>query len=251
MTAICGLEAEARLLRPLGIEAKVTGGDAARGRAAAEWAVAEGGRARVSFGIAGGLAPGLAGGTLLLPRAVRSASGDVFPVDEALHAEFAKALRQAGLYFIEDEMLGLDQIAITRATKAALYAQSGAVAVDTESLFVARAAYLARVPFLVLRAVSDPAEISLPQATSVGLDEDGNPAILPVLLSLLKNPLQLPGLIRAARDATRALKALEAARDAVATVFSVTHLPATIRAALDADLAPAALEAAPDAAGAV
>ena len=109
---------------------------------------------------------------------------------------------------------------MTRADKAALFAQSGAAAVDTESLFVAHAAHRARVPFLVLRAISDPAEISLPPAASVGLDEDGNPAILSVLLSLLKNPFQLPGLIRAARDADKALDALEAARDAAATVFS-------------------------------
>ena len=220
IAAICGFEAEARLLRPLGIDVTVTAGDAARAKQAAERAAAVGGRARVSFGICGGLAPGLATGTLLLPRAVRSASGDVFPADDVLRAALAEALRQADLYFIEDELLGLDRIAMTRADKAALFAQSGAAAVDTESLFVAHAAHRARVPFLVLRAISDPAEISLPPAATVGLDEDGNPAIFPVLLSLLKNPLQLPGLIRAARDADRALDALEAARDAAATVFS-------------------------------
>jgi hypothetical protein len=48
----------------------------------------------------------------------------------------------------------------------------------------------------------------LPPATSVGLDRNGNPAILPVLVSLLKNPAQLPSLIRAGLDANRALKAL-------------------------------------------
>jgi len=220
IAAICGLEAEARLLRPLGIDVTVTAGDAARGQEAAARAEAESVRARVSFGIAGGLAPGLATGTLLLPHAVRTAGGEVFKADEVLRDALAGALREAGLFFAEGELLGLDQMVMTRADKETLFAQSGASAVDTESLFVAHAAARTRSPFLVLRAISDPAEITLPPATSVGLDEHGRPAVLPVLLSLLKNPGQLPGLIRAARDARLALTALEAARDAAATVFS-------------------------------
>ncbi len=207
-TVVCGLQAEARLLRGLGVEIEVTAGDAARGRAAAERAASEGADGLLSFGICGGLAPGLTSGTLLLPRAVKSEIGEVFPADEKLRADFAVALRQAGLAFTEDALLGLDRMAMTRADKEALFYQSRADAVDTESIFVARAAKAAGIPFLVLRAISDPAETALPPATSVGLDEAGNPAILPVLLSLLKNPLQLPGLIRAAIGANRALKAL-------------------------------------------
>ena len=53
LTAICGLEAEAKLLRPLGIQVMVTAGDAARGQAAAENASAKGKGALLSFGICG------------------------------------------------------------------------------------------------------------------------------------------------------------------------------------------------------
>lgn len=220
VTAICGLEAEAKLLRVLGVEVRVTAGDAARGRAEAENASARGKGALLSFGIAGGIAPGLAAGSLLLPRTVKSESGEVFPADEKLRAAFADALRRAGLGFSEGALLGLDRMAMSQAEKESLFYQSRAEAVDTESIFVARAALRAGIPFMVLRAISDPAEISLPPATSVGLDEDGNPAIFEVLLSLLKNPLQLPGLIRAAIGAKRALAALAAARDASASLFS-------------------------------
>ena len=156
----------------------------------------------------------------MLPRAVKSESGEVFPVDENLRADFAKALRQAGLAFTEGALLGLDRMAKTQADKEALFYQSRAEAVDTESIFVARAAKAAGIPFMVLRAISDPAEVSLPPAASVGLDQAGRPAILPVLRSLLKNPLQLPGLIRAAIGANRALAALASARDASAALFS-------------------------------
>jgi len=225
VSAICGLEAEAKLLRPLSIQVMVIAGDAARGREAAERAAARGKGALLSFGIAGGIAPGLASGSLLLPRAVKSESGEVFPADETLRAAFAAALRQAGLEFSEGALLGLDRMAMTQADKEALFYQSRAEAVDTESIFVAQAAKRARIPFIVLRAISDPAEVSLPQAASVGLDQEGNPAIRPVLKSLLQNPLQLFGLIRAAIGAKRALKALAAARDASASLFSAPPKP--------------------------
>jgi hopanoid-associated phosphorylase len=220
IAAICGLEAEARLLRPLGIDVTVTAGDTARGMEAAERAAVPGGRAQVSFGIAGGIDPALPSGALLLPRSVRSENGEVFSADETLRTALAGALLQAGLSFAEGEMLGLDQVAMTRAAKAALFAQSGAVAVDTESLFVARAAHRAGVPFLVLRAVADPAERELPPAASVGLDAGGRVAFGPVLRSVARSPKQIPGLIAVARDTRRALAVLEAARDAAATVFS-------------------------------
>jgi len=218
LKAICGLEAEAKLLRPLGVEALVTAGDPVRSKAAAERAVARSTKALLSFGIAGGLAPGLASGTLLLPRTVVSESGEIFAADDKLRSVLANALHQAGIPFVEDELLGIDQMAMTQAAKAALYARSRAAAVDTESLFVARAAVRVRRPFLVLRAISDPYEIALPPAASVGLDERGRPAILPVLLSLLQNPLQLPGLFRAARDANRALAALKRAVTALGRI---------------------------------
>jgi hopanoid-associated phosphorylase len=208
LTAICGLGAEAKLLRRYGVTVLVTGGDAARGKAAAEQAASKGRGALLSFGIAGGIAPGLASGTLLLPRAVKSESGEVFPTDDKLRARIAGALKKAGLEFSEDDFLGLDRMAMTRSDKEALFYQSRATSIDTESIFVAAAAKRAGRPFIVLRAISDPAEVTLPHATSVGLDANGNPAIRPVLVSLLKNPAQLPGLIRSAFDANRALKIL-------------------------------------------
>lgn len=225
VTAICGLEAEAKLLRKLGVEARVTAGDAARGRAEAENAAAKGKGALLSFGIAGGIAPGLAAGSLLLPRAVKSESGEVFPADEKLRADLVAALKQAGLEFSEGALLGLDHLAKTREDKEALFYQSRAEAVDTESIFVARAALRAGIPFIVLRAISDPAEVSLPPAAAIGLDQAGRPAIRPVLTSLLQNPLQLFGLIRAAIGTNRALKALAAASDASAALFSAPPQP--------------------------
>src|ERR1700689_4995654 len=114
IAAICGLEAEARLLRPLGIDVTVTAGDTARGMEAAERAAVPGGRAQVSFGIAGGIDPALPSGALLLPRSGKDENGEVFSPDQTFRPALAGALVQGGLSFGEGEIPRLDQVAMTR-----------------------------------------------------------------------------------------------------------------------------------------
>jgi len=65
--------------------------------------------------------------------------------------------------------------------KAGLFHTTGAIAVDLESHLVAQAAARAGRPFLILRAIADPASRSLPPAAVNGLDSDGNPALGPHL----------------------------------------------------------------------
>jgi hopanoid-associated phosphorylase len=175
--------------------------------------LAEGADGLISFGIAGALAPHLAPGTLLSPRAIVEEGGVRREVDEAWRARVREALAAAGLHVEEGDILGHAVIATTREQKAALFAATGAVAVDLESSIVAEVAARAGRPFLALRAVADTAALSLPPAVTVGLDENGAPAIVPVLTSVLRNPAQIPALMRVAGATRRALSALVAALD--------------------------------------
>jgi adenosylhomocysteine nucleosidase len=100
----------------------------------------------------------------------------------------------------------------------ALFGACGALALDMESHVVAREARVAGLPFLVLRAVADPAGRDLPPAARVGLDCDGRPQLRRVMGSLLAGPRQLPALIAVARDAARALTALRRAAPVLAGV---------------------------------
>jgi adenosylhomocysteine nucleosidase len=63
--------------------------------------------------------------------------------------------------------------------------------------------------------VADPAERALPPAALIGLDAAGRPALGRVLLSLVRQPAQLPALLQLARDTRRALAALRRAGDAL------------------------------------
>jgi len=212
--AVTGMAAEAKLARAIGWAALVIGGTPAQREAMVARGIADGATRLISFGIAGGLAPGLAPGALLLPKAVCIESGDTIPVDEKWRAAVAARLGPAepGL------LLGEAAIVASAAAKRALFRSTGAVAADLESGAVARAASRAKIPFLVLRAVADPADRDLPEAALVGLDERGGVALGAVLRSILRRPGQIPALLRVSRDTSRAFRTLrDAGRAAVFT----------------------------------
>jgi adenosylhomocysteine nucleosidase len=211
IVAICGFAAEARILRRHGIEARISGADPARATFEAEAAIAGGAKALMSFGVAGGLDPKLRTGDLLLPLVVAALSGERFAVDAALHGSLHAAFAGTN----HADLLGLDSIGMDSGGKARLHAHGGAVAVDMESLGVARVAKAHGCPFIVLRAVADEASRSLPPAALVGLDTNGRFAPYRVMASLFGRPGQLPALIGLARDTRRALASLHAAPAAI------------------------------------
>lgn len=214
LAALCGFAAEARLARRFGLIAFATGGDAARGRVLATQAaeVADG---LISFGIAGGLAPRLAAGTLLLPRMVIADDDERLTADAGLHGSFLAALAAAGLHAETGDLLALEAIVTTPHAKAMQHARYGALAVDLESQHAARAARAVGKPFLVLRAIADPASRGLPPAALVGLHPSGRTAPGRVLASLLRQPGQIPDLVATARDTKRALATLRTALTAI------------------------------------
>ena len=198
---VTGFGAEAALLG--GRRVVMAGGRPGRALELARQLVDEGAKALVSFGIAGGLEPGLAPGTLLVGTSVWSEAGG-YDCDPAWAARLTVALPQAHLAPIA----AAAEVVATAAAKRALRQTSGAMAVDLESWGVAQAAAERGLPFAVLRAIADPAHRALPPAAAEGLDDQGKVRLGAVLLSLAKDPRQLPGLIRVGLDTNAALKAL-------------------------------------------
>lgn len=187
----------------------VTGGNTARAEAAAREFAGAGAAGLVSFGIAGGLDPTLVPGDLLLAEGLLTPGGTVIRTHGSWRSAFAATEIVSGTIYGSD-------VAISRQEdKAQLFADHGARAVDMESLGVARAAQDAGLPFLIVRAIADPAGRAVPPAALAGLGADGGQRPFAVLGKLLKNPTQLLALIRLAHDAKTALRRLAAVAPAV------------------------------------
>ncbi len=195
---VTGFGAEAALLAGGKWRVAMAGGRPGRALELASSLAAQGCTALLSFGIAGGLAPGLAPGTLVVGEAVVH-GGRRLPCSPDL---------LAGVSARRGVVAAADAVVADPAAKAALFAATGALAVDLESWGVAEAAASAGLKFAVLRAVADPASRALPAAAADGLDEAGRVRLGAVLLSLLKDPTQLPGLVRVGLDTRAALVAL-------------------------------------------
>jgi adenosylhomocysteine nucleosidase len=201
---LTGIAAEARIAACCCSLIGCSGGSPARARTEAERLVAEGATHLVSFGIAGGLDATLESGALIVPDAVLASGTRRYPTDKIWRERLLAALPDASC----GTLYGSDTIIESCAEKRALYLETGARAVDLESHAVASVAERRQLPFIVFRAISDPAGRHLPHAVRVGLKPDGSAAIGSVLLDLARRPGQLPSLIRTAYDAATALNSL-------------------------------------------
>ncbi len=156
-------------------------------------------RSLVSFGLAGGLHPKLRPGALVVPDVVLSADGH-WPT----HPPLAAWLGQVG-----GAMFSGGAVIATAEEKQALFARTGAVAVDLESAAVAEAAGRHALPFAVLRAVCDPASRSLPRAALTALDANGQIRVGAVLRETARHPADVAALVILGTDAARARRALQ------------------------------------------
>jgi adenosylhomocysteine nucleosidase len=169
-----------------------------------EAAAAHGASAIISFGVAGGLAGGIAPGTRLVARTVIADDGARYSADPVWSKRLSARLGGA----VIADIAGIDLPVSGIAERRALYLKTGALAADTESHVAARVAASYRVPFAAFRVVADPAYRELPHAALVAIRPDGSLAFGEILGSLLKNPRQVPQLIRTANDARAAFVAL-------------------------------------------
>jgi adenosylhomocysteine nucleosidase len=196
---VVGLTAEARIAARFGSPVRAGGGTSQGAADAAGRLIADGANALVSFGLAGGLDPALRPGAIVIPAFVLS-DGKVHQADNVLAEHFGGTTGHA--------LLAGMSVAADVSAKRHLRQLTGAHALDLESGSVAKAAEAAGVPFVVVRAICDPAERSIPPAALVALDQRGSIGLIRVMASVLRQPNQLPALIRLASDAAAARRAL-------------------------------------------
>lgn len=234
--AATGLLAEAQIAaRSANVNTVVSGGNATHLARLIEVAIAEGGRAILSFGIAGGLSEDLQPGSCLVGSEVVHA-GKLYRADAAWTGRLAKRLTISTLERFQlrsrshasrtgmqrdgsaersrgpaecgralHRIAGVDRALASPCDKRALNAATGATAVDMESHIVADLAARYGLPFAVVRAIADPVGRAIPRAALVGMRSDGTMNAIACLRSVARDPSQVPALIRIGVDTSRAM----------------------------------------------
>ncbi|MFM0225074.1 phosphorylase [Paraburkholderia dipogonis] len=212
---VTGMAFEARIARGEGVEV-VYAARADLLERALSAAVARGCSGIISFGTAGGLAPDLEPGSLIVADAVEGPFGRL-PTDRPWSDRLAAALAAGppSARLRRGLMAAVTAPLVTAGDKDVLHRSNGALAVDMESHIAGAKAAAHGVPFAVCRAIVDPAWRTLPSAATAGLRDDGSTALGPILRELIRQPSQLGALIQVAVDARAARRSLVQARRAM------------------------------------
>ncbi len=191
---IAALPGEARTLARRGLAVSVCGVGAEAARRAAERVLAQGSGVILSWGVAGGLDPGLEAGDLFLPRHVSNGRGGLWPA--------------AGR---EGTLLTVAEPVTDAADKARLWRNTGCHAVDMESAAVAEVCAAHGAVFVSVRAIADPAARSVPSWMPALLDDNGRPRLGRLAARLLAERGAVTAVRGCMADYRAALGALRAA----------------------------------------
>jgi adenosylhomocysteine nucleosidase len=156
--------------------------------------------AMVSTGYAGALGPAGIGDVIVgtdVRDWTREHAQAIFLADPALLAMAREAAGEAKLAWLEGPVATAARVLCRADEKRALAETSGAIAVDMESVEIARAAASRNVPFLLVRAVSDRAGDDLPMDFNLWLTPGGR---VRALARLVRRPSILGALFRMKRQ---------------------------------------------------
>jgi adenosylhomocysteine nucleosidase len=160
----------------------------------------------MSFGMAGGLDPGLSAGSVVLPHEVISYDGARFRTTEAWREPLSLAIA-CGRPIAEGALLTSPEPIAAVEDKAAAFRDTGAVAVDMESVSVAEVAAARGLPFIALRVIVDTAADALPRAVAAA-SREGRVSTPHLIGRLVLAPRELLAVIRLAQRYRAAIRSL-------------------------------------------
>ncbi len=202
---------------------------AERAFSAARWLAGEGATVLAVIGVSGGLDPGLRPGDLVVGDTVLDpggAAGGDWATDPDRARMVDAVLSAEGFPVRRGAVISRSRPVPSAQGKGSLRDRCAALAVDMESAAVARAAAETRLPLVVLRAVCDAADQSVPEDFFASLDDDGSVRPSVLLRRLAGRPSLVGDLVRTERGFSAALDSLRRAWRAL------------IRAGLPARIAP-------------
>lgn len=220
---VCALQAEARHLRGRirlprhasvtaradGTLVTIAGMGGAAAAVGARNLVDAGAAALVSWGMAGGLDPALAAGRIFLPSEVAAIDAPSVTTARRWRGQLSAAL-VAHQPLTCGKLLTSSRSIASVAAKAALFRETGAVAVDMESLAVAQVALAHGLPFIAVRVILDGAGDDLPVPVRDAADASRQLHVWRLLGQMLLAPAAVMPVIRLTRRYLAASRSLAA-----------------------------------------
>jgi hopanoid-associated phosphorylase len=201
---LCGIEAEAAIASRIeGAQVACAAARPQKARWMARELITRGVTRLLSFGIAGGLEPGLPIGSMIIGAQVQSMDG-IWACDSEGVGKLMQSFPAAHC----GGVWGSETLIATAREKRALYEKSRCLIVDMESQCAAQIAAEAHIPFTVLRVVCDSATMDVPPVVMAAIAEDGTVNIGRALWHIARHPRQIPDLFHVMRGTGKALKIL-------------------------------------------
>ena len=175
--------------------AAYSGAGVANALSASELLVAKGAKQLISWGCSAALSPSLRQGDLILADKLLDSDHMIMDVNADWH-NYSKNLLSQSLIVHTGNLVESKSIVSSSKDKNQLYSKTGAIALDMESIAIAKVARQNALPFLAIRVIVDPANMNLPNAISYSLNEQGDIVMSKLLLFLALHPFELIGLIK-------------------------------------------------------
>jgi adenosylhomocysteine nucleosidase len=217
---VAALAAEARALAPAvwrrgtpapvvdGTLVAVSGIGSTAAADAARALVEAGATALASWGMAGGLDPALSAGTIFLPSKVVSRDGAGLLTTPHWRERLSAAIASQRPV-ICGSLLTSSCAVESVAAKAAAFRETGALAVDMESLAIAQIAANHGLPFIAVRVIVDTAHDVLPRAIAAA-SRSGQVQIWRLIRAVTVAPADLSALVKLAQRYRAARRSLVA-----------------------------------------
>jgi len=172
-----------------------SGAGADNARAASALLITQGATRLISWGCAAALSETLKPGDLVLADTLIDAEGAQIGTHPGW-IELSQSLLSNSLKAHSGSLAESRSIVATGKDKKHLHAQTGAIALDMESIAIAKVAQLNNLPFLAIRTIADPVNMDLPKSINHSLNNEGDIVLAKLLLFIALHPTELPGLIK-------------------------------------------------------
>lgn len=188
---------------------------------AANLLIQQGATRLISWGCAAALSPNLQSGDLVLADTVITHDGEHIELDHSYHKQLKSVLEKLSVEsktrfaLHQGALLESKDLVAKSSDKQQRYQQTRAVALDMESVAVAKVAAQHNIPFLAIRAIADPVSMDLPEAVSIALNSQGDVELLKLLKYLVTHPKELTGLITLGQQFSAAKRTLKTVASAL------------------------------------